>query len=129
MVLGAPDGAVKRARASPARSAAENETGRRPAENDLSPAENGVVTPAENALRLLEAPEKVDVDRDGEPRRIFWRGRAILVTQALGPERLSGDWWNDGFSRDYWRCESDADIGELVVYRDVEGWWVQGWYD
>jgi protein ImuB len=124
-------GAVREtdSRASPARSAAENETGRRPAENDLSPAENGVVTPAENALRLLEAPEKVDVDRDGEPRRIFWRGRAILVTQALGPERLSGDWWNDGFSRDYWRCESDADIGELVVYRDVEGWWVQGWYD
>jgi protein ImuB len=78
---------------------------------------------------LLESPEKVDVDRDPEPRRIFWRGRSIPVTQAVGPERLSGDWWNDGFSRDYWRCESDEDSGELVLYHDAEGWWVQGWYD
>ena len=86
--------------------------------------------PAENvSLRLLEAPERVDVDRDPDPRRIFWRGRAIPVTQAVGPERLSGDWWNDGFNRDYWRCESDQESGELVLYRDAEGWWVQGWYD
>jgi hypothetical protein len=89
----------------------------------------GAPPAAENTLRLLESPEKVDVDRDPEPRRIFWRGRAIPVTQAVGPERLSGDWWNDGFSRDYWRCESDEDSGELVLYHDAEGWWVQGWYD
>ena len=48
---------------------------------------------------------------------------------AAGPERLSGDWWNDGFSRDYWRCESDDERGELMLYRDAAGWWVQGWYD
>jgi protein ImuB len=91
-------------------------------------AENGLRA-AENALRLLETPEKVDVDRDPDPRRIFWRGRAIPVTHAIGPERLSGDWWNDGYSRDYWRCESDEECGELVLYRDAAGWWVQGWYD
>ena len=121
--------------ASPVRSTAENETGRRPAENNLRrPVENDLRRPvenglAENTLRLLESPEKVDVDRDAEPRRIFWRGRAIPVSRAVGPERLSGDWWNDGFSRDYWRCESDEDIGELVLYRDGGGWWIQGWYD
>jgi protein ImuB len=84
-------------------------------------------------IRLLEKPEQADVDRDPEPRRIFWRGRAIPVLSAVGPERLSGDWWNDGFSRDYWRCESgggDQDHeSELLVYRDAAGWWVQGWYD
>jgi len=95
---------------------------------DTRGAENGVRA-AENALRLLETPEKVDVDRDPDPRRIFWRGRAIPVTHAIGPERLSGDWWNDGYSRDYWRCESDEECGELVLYRDAAGWWVQGWYD
>ena len=84
---------------------------------------------AEHALRLLESPEKVDVDRDDEPRRIFWRGRAIPVIHAIGPERLSGDWWNDGYTRDYWRCESDDERGELMLYRDDAGWWVQGWYD
>ena len=85
--------------------------------------------PAENVLRLLESPEHVDVDHDESPRRIFWRGRAIPVISAIGPERLSGDWWNDGYCRDYWRCESDEECGELVLYRDAAGWWVQGWYD
>jgi protein ImuB len=89
-----------------------------------SAAENGV-----SALRLLEKPERIDVDRDDEPRRIFWRGRAIAVAHAFGPERLSGDWWREGYNREYWRCESDEDPGELVLYRDPSGWWLQGWYD
>jgi protein ImuB len=81
---------------------------------------------------LLEAPERADVHRDprlADPRRIFWRGRALTVSRAEGPEQLSGDWWNDGYRREYWRCESDEEYGELVVYRDQAGWWVQGWYD
>ena len=81
------------------------------------------------ALRLLPDPERVDVDRDPDPRRIFWRGRALTVASVVGPERLSGDWWRDGYGRDYWRCESDEECGELVLFRDAAGWWVQGWYD
>jgi len=81
------------------------------------------------ALRLLAAPERVDVDRDPEPRRVFWRGRALTIARAVGPERLAGDWWQDGYAREYWRCESDEELGELVLYRDAGGWWVQGWYD
>ena len=99
---------------------------------DGVPTENrpgGRVAPAENTVRLLETPEKVDVDHDDSPRRIFWRGRGLTVANAVGPERLSGDWWNDGYGRDYWRCESDEECGELVLYRDAAGWWVQGWYD
>ena len=95
---------------------------------------NGVAPKVASPLRLLETPEQVDVDRDPDPRRVFWRGRAIPVLNAIGPERLSGDWWNDGYSRDYWRCESGGGDGgdderELVLYRDAAGWWVQGWYD
>jgi protein ImuB len=81
------------------------------------------------ALRLLPDPERVEVDRDPDPRRIFWRGRALTVASVVGPERLSGDWWRDGYGRDYWRCESDEECGELILYRDAAGWWVQGWYD
>jgi protein ImuB len=91
---------------------------------------SGAVKPAtESVLRLLESPERVDVDGDDAPRRIFWRGRALTILDVVGPERLSGDWWNDGYSRDYWRCQSDEEFGELVLYHDAEGWWVQGWYD
>lgn len=94
------------------------------------PTYDAVGVPAASALRLLEKPEQVDVDRDPDPRRVYWRGRAIHVLSAIGPERLSGDWWNDSYQRDYWRCESGGDDErELVLYRDAAGWWVQGWYD
>jgi protein ImuB len=80
-----------------------------------------------SSLRLLEKPEQVEVSRPRNPDRIRWRGKRIDISNAKGPERLSGDWWNSGFSRDYWRCEAES--GELLLYRDAAGWWMQGWYD
>jgi protein ImuB len=80
-----------------------------------------------NSLRLLEKPEQVEVSRPRKPDRVRWRGRRIEISAAIGPERLSGDWWCNDFSRDYWRCDS-AD-GEMLLYRDAAGWWMQGWYD
>jgi hypothetical protein len=49
--------------------------------------------------------------------------------RALGPERLSGDWWDDGYRRDYWRCESTT--GDLTVYWDRadDSWRLQSWGD
>jgi len=88
----------------------------------------GHCLPLTPALRLLDAPEKVDVDQNPQPRRLYWRGRAFTVLSVVGPERLSGDWWADGYSRDYWRCESE-EVGDLMLYRDAAGWWMQGWYD
>ena len=86
------------------------------------------VVPA--ARRALDPPEAVDVICDGDiPRVVIWRGRRIDVTRALGPERLSGDWWDDGYRRDYWRCESG--IGEMVVFldRSDDAWAMQTWSD
>ncbi|GLC24222.1 hypothetical protein rosag_07350 [Roseisolibacter agri] len=83
------------------------------------------------ALRLLEPAESADVAPDavGAPTTVHWRGRALAVTRADGPERLSGEWWADPYRRDYWRCTTAA--GLLLAYRDRArgGWWVQGWYD
>lgn len=83
------------------------------------------------ALRLLEPAESAAVDPDGAgaPATVHWRGRALAVTRADGPERLSGEWWADPYRRDYWRCTTAA--GLLLAYRDraAGGWWVQGWYD
>lgn len=82
------------------------------------------------ALRLLEKPERVVVQvMAGIPRHVAWRERRLSFTTAHGPERLSGDWWRaDTFARDYWRC-TVADEGELLLYRDHHGWFLQGWYD
>jgi protein ImuB len=82
------------------------------------------------AIRLLESPESVFVVcEDGIPRAVTWRGRRLTVERAVGPERLSGDWWDDGYRRDYWRCESA--FGDFVLYLDRmdDQWWVQGWFD
>ncbi|MDQ2929379.1 MAG: hypothetical protein M3Y05_00975, partial [Gemmatimonadota bacterium] len=84
--------------------------------------------PRAPALRLLETPETVDVEWDGDrPCALWWRERRVTIGRAAGPERLSGDWWKDGYARDYWRCESDS--GELLAFRERERWFVQGWYD
>lgn len=88
------------------------------------------------ALRQLEVPEPVDVECVGEtPQSLRWRGQRIRVRRAVGPERLTGDWWKDTYARDYWRCEADDGLGNLVLFRDGRsarsngGWYVQGWYD
>jgi hypothetical protein len=52
---------------------------------------------------------------------------------VVGPERLAGDWWKDGYARDYWRCEEATGETELVLFHDHSSgngaWYVQGWYD
>jgi hypothetical protein len=86
--------------------------------------------PATMARRALDPPETIDVVCDGEtPCVVTWRGQRIPITRALGPERLSGDWWDDGYRRDYWRCESVA--GDLTVYwdRSDDSWRLQSWKD
>jgi protein ImuB len=82
------------------------------------------------ARRALDPPERVEVVCEDEiPHAVTWRGQRIPVTRALGPERLSGDWWDDGYRRDYWRCEST--MGELSLYwdRSDESWRLQSWGD
>ena len=88
-------------------------------------------TPAAfSARRSLDPPEAVDVTCDDDtPRTVTWRGQRIAITRALGPERLSGDWWDNGYRRDYWRCQST--LGEVVVFHDRSdgAWRVQTWAD
>lgn len=84
------------------------------------------------AARLLESPEHIAVvtDRSGVPLQVFWKSRRLALTQAAGPERLSGEWWHaQPFARDYWRCECDELGQDLLIYRDAGGWHLQGWYD
>lgn len=90
------------------------------------------------ALRQLESPERAEVrTADGTvtsaPRAIRWRERVISVARAIGPERLTGDWWESGYARDYWRCEDSTGTNHLVLYRDCtapdNAWYIHGWYD
>jgi protein ImuB len=78
------------------------------------------------SLRLLPAPEPIEVDPD--PLAFRWRGRRWVVTAQVGPERLSGDWWSAPFARDYWHWWSESTV--FVVFRAPGGeWMLQGWWD
>ena len=82
------------------------------------------------ALRLLEVPESIEVEYTaGVPSAFWWRGCRLPVERAGGPERLSGEWWREGYAREYWRCEGAA--GDFLIYRDGgdRRWYLQGWYD
>ena len=80
------------------------------------------------ALRLLEAPEEVAMEFDGErPCALWWRGERVSLTRTTGPERLSGDWWSEPYRREYWR--GDSMRGEMLVFAERGKWFVQGWYD
>jgi len=83
------------------------------------------------ALRLLETPDPVSVECgvQGAPSVLAWQRRRVVVSQASGPERLTGDWWRaDAFARDYWRCVADGE-GDLLLYQEQGRWFVHGWYD
>jgi len=90
-------------------------------------------SPVSSCTRQLEVPEPVEVEcADGQPRILWWRGRRMRLEHPAGPERLAGDWWKDGYARDYWRCEDADGEGTLVLYHDHSSgsaWFVQGWYD
>jgi protein ImuB len=81
--------------------------------------------------RLLESPEAIDVECDGDrPITIHWRARHLPIVHTLGPERLSGDWWDDEHCRDYWHCTTAT--AELLVFLDYTRgaqWYVHGWRD
>jgi protein ImuB len=92
-------------------------------------------TIAAPAFRHIDPPEPIEVTiADDRPRALRWRNRWVRVQHALGPERLTGDWWDAPYARDYWRCE-DAETGtQVMVYHELSApshdqWFVQGWYD
>ena len=79
----------------------------------------------------------MEVERTGgELSAMWWRGCRLAIGRATGPERLSGDWWKDGYARDYWRCEGagSSDEGaesDFLIFLDhsEEQWYLQGWWD
>lgn len=90
-------------------------------------------------LRLLAAPEPlvVDTDTSGRPRTVLSagaqaRGLGALgrVVSAEGPERHSGDWWDEAYRREYWRVETERGPVALLFRETGSGaWHLEGWFD
>jgi hypothetical protein len=85
-------------------------------------------------LQLLPEARSIFVEigrrRDHEiPLRCCLEDGWEDVTDAAGPDRITGGDWESPFARDYYRCVTSA--GRMVwVFRDAEAkWWLAGWWD
>ena len=72
-------------------------------------------------LRLLQSPEPVEVVAmvpDSPPVMVFWRGAALRITAAEGPERIGAEWWLEKAPpRDYYKVQ-DGEGRRFWIFRD-----------
>ncbi len=89
--------------------------------------------PSALPLRLLPVPEAVAVAREGEAAVLVARGARRRIVEASGPERLSGEWWERPFDRDYWRVRTGGPEGAARwwIFRDRDDgrWYLHGLFD
>ncbi len=82
-------------------------------------------------IRLF-APEPISGSGFEPPRRFRWRGRALSVLEAEGPERITPAWWDpddawDKGLRDYWRIATGEGLRLWLFHTPQQpGWFVQG---
>ncbi|MEC7946314.1 MAG: hypothetical protein VX265_02030, partial [Myxococcota bacterium] len=71
---------------------------------------------------------RVRTGSGGRPVRIEVDGRWLEIRTVDGPERLSGEWWDRPFHRDYWRVDL-SDGRRAWIYREAGHWLLHGWWD
>jgi protein ImuB len=84
----------------------------------------------ERPSRLL--PQPMPLLRDGEALLAPGRKRTWHARNWTGPERLSGEWWEENFARDYYRVSTDEGRDLWVYAREGEAQgslWLQGYFD
>jgi protein ImuB len=92
------------------------------------------VTSASRPLQLLPVPVPIRViatlspDGDGRPASFIHDGINRSIVHAMGPERISGQWWEgQNKTRDYFDVE-DANGRRFWIFRVLETtrWFLQG---
>lgn len=86
-------------------------------------------------LQLFAEPRRITVKtvrrRDHDlPVKYRDTDAWILVEAAAGPDRVSGEQWDNPFAREYFRCVTEE--GTLIwIYREGKTgeWFLQGWWD
>lgn len=88
-------------------------------------------------LHLLPRPEEIAVmvspshDLEGRPISFTRQGTVHRLVESLGPERISGQWWEGhNKTRDYFLTE-DEEAGRWWVFRVVETrkWYLHGIFE
>lgn len=94
----------------------------------------GRAGPLPGTRRLLPEPVPLRVEcREGRPSALRDARGRHEVTATEGPERISGDWWEAPYAREYWWAATGE--GELLwIFREHRGereprWRLHGWWD
>ena len=88
--------------------------------------------PRKRPLRLYNKPERLRALEHGRPpKRFEWRRESYVTKSAIGPERLTPEWWrNEGIkTRDYWTVQTanGARLWLLTFPGEAEpSWYVAG---
>jgi protein ImuB len=79
---------------------------------------------------LLDPPRTLELRRGegGRPQVIHLDGRWQELRDVCGPERISGEWWEDAFAREYWIAHTDAGQ-RLWIYLEDGQCFLQGLWD
>ena len=74
-------------------------------------------------------PAQVRCGAEGRPHTIASEQARGEVAALLGPYRLSGDWWENGWSTEEWDVQMREGGGLYRLSRQGEEWLVEGCYD
>ena len=85
---------------------------------------------AKRPVRVLAAPEPVTLVRRAADLNLLVRGRRLVVEEMEGPERLSGDWWDTPYDRDYFRVRTEEGSRWWIFHdRAHDSWHLHGMFD
>lgn len=95
------------------------------------PGDPGAFDPLTPVLRLWSPPRPLEVRiEDGRPGAVAPEGRWRRVRSVAGPERLSGEWWEDPYRREYYRLTVGSGEVLWVFYEPGDRrWFWHGWWD
>jgi protein ImuB len=83
-------------------------------------------------VRLLHAPEPVHLrpPNGSAAAELVVRGMRLTVTSLDGPERLSGEWWESYFDRDYFLARTEEGSRWWIFHdRRAGTWHLHGLFD
>ena len=91
-------------------------------------------TPPNRPPILLTQPTAIGTEispripAGGLPLNLHMDGRRTSIVAAQGPERIEGEWWSNGFQREYWLVTL-SDQRRAWIYREDNRWALHGWWD
>lgn len=84
-----------------------------------------------SGLRLLASPREAKVTgAPQQPEQLLIDGERQRIKNLTGPWKLSGNWWDHNFSRQYYEVETVSRKQYLIYFDTISSrWFLQGIFD